>query len=627
MSEVAEPKNLVGIVRWKSPEATLATIHAWTGIKLNAAQLASEAIDKSVASAISFDAPVDAAIALDERGGDGFAPLTAFAIGVRSMDAARAAAKDLGAVTEIGPSEYKINLRHGKRKKDKPFCVLSASVGAAPARFVCGERERDVDGLRAYMTRTLPKRDFGPSDLHFEVRVAPVVDTYSELINQGLHMGAALLPRKLQIGEPSFDRAIDRMAAGLSDEIGAIAHDVDTLTFDLSMAPDKATTSTTLRLKGQTSWSAGNFASMAARSAPPPPMFWRLPASSTAALYQYPAEARRFEAVRNTVGELLDGWLQHDGMAAADRAALKALLEEKFLVDAPVVAGLGAFAAADAPAKPPAKPPAKGAAPPANDPLQAALAKAGWLLVGVGAPNQVPEFWKAAATAAGRPKVQAYFKDKLASLNSSGELDKYRAKQMTGFTFKSAPVPKELPKGSLAFELAVAHEAGPAEAPEKTAAARKPKAPPSFVKVQLLVVPENSQTWIALGGDKAELAKVVLASLEGAPESGTLATRQDVGAFRQTKLAEGGFFTLETILSSFVAPATWVDSSVAQDAQGAHSLLASAPNKGKTPIVTTEEIKTGDAMTVLIRTEIPKGVIEDAVLLAATSGLGPRSRP
>ena len=42
-------------------------------------QLASEAIDKSVAGALAFDAPVDAAVALDERGGaDGFAPLAAF---------------------------------------------------------------------------------------------------------------------------------------------------------------------------------------------------------------------------------------------------------------------------------------------------------------------------------------------------------------------------------------------------------------------------------------------------------------------------------------------------------------------------------------------------------------------
>jgi hypothetical protein len=431
-----------------------------------------------------------------------------------------------------------------------------------------------------------------------------------------------LLPRRLQIGEPSFDRAIDRMAAGVSDEIGALVHDLDTMTFDLAMAPEKATSTMTLRLKGQSSWSAGNLASLGARSAPPPPMFWRLPASTTAAVYGYRPEARRFEAVRNTMSELVDGWLQHDGMAAADRAAIKALLDEKFIVDAPVVAGLGAFAAVDAPAKPAAK----GTPAASSDALQAALAKAGWLIIGVGAPNQVPEFWKAASAAAGRPKIQTYLKDKLTEVNSNSELSRYQSKSVTGFTLKSAPVPKELPKGSLAFELTIAHDAAQADAKTVAVAARK-KGPASTVKVQLLVVPESGQTWLALGADKAQLAKTMLGVTEKAPESGTLASRQDVAFLRQTKLAEGGFFTLETFLTSFLAPATWVDADVAHNAQGAHSLLASTPNKGKSPIVISDEIKTGDALTVTFRTEVPKGVIEDAVLLAASAGLAAKARP
>src|SRR5260221_13420834 len=63
LSEVAEPKRLVGIVRWKSPSATLATIKDWTGVGVDAAQLAAEAIDKNLAGALAFDAPIDAPIA------------------------------------------------------------------------------------------------------------------------------------------------------------------------------------------------------------------------------------------------------------------------------------------------------------------------------------------------------------------------------------------------------------------------------------------------------------------------------------------------------------------------------------------------------------------------------------
>src|SRR5579859_774867 len=54
LSEVAEPKRLVGIMRWKSPSATLGTIKEWTGVGIDAAQLATEAIDKSLASALAF---------------------------------------------------------------------------------------------------------------------------------------------------------------------------------------------------------------------------------------------------------------------------------------------------------------------------------------------------------------------------------------------------------------------------------------------------------------------------------------------------------------------------------------------------------------------------------------------
>src|SRR5262249_41020685 len=156
-----------------------------------------------------------------------------------------------------------VNLRHRRRKSEKPFCVLTSSVGPTPGRFVCGQRERDVETLRSYLTRTLPKRDLGTADLHVEVHMAPVVDVYGPAIRQGLHMGAALAPRKLQIGEPTFDRAIERMASGLSDELGALVDDIDSASIDLTMAADGATGTGSLRLKGQQSWTAGTFASSA----------------------------------------------------------------------------------------------------------------------------------------------------------------------------------------------------------------------------------------------------------------------------------------------------------------------------------------------------------------------------
>jgi hypothetical protein len=348
-----------------------------------------------------------------------------------------------------------------------------------------------------------------------------------------------------------------------------------------------------------------------------------LPVAATGAVYEYVPEARRFEAIRHTAAELADGWLQHEGVAPADRTPIMSLFADKFLIDTPVVAAIGTFSSAAAvkatakSADKTGKDAAKSAKPAAVDPLQAALVKSGWLLVGVGAPNQAGEFVKTVAAVSSRPKIQAEVKDQLAALAPK---DETRTKWITGLALKAAAAPKELPKGSLAFELAIAHDA-PSEASAGAPATRKPKAQPAPAKVYLFVVPEASQTWLAFGADKAELTKIALAALEGAPESGTLAARQDISAFRQSKLAVGGFWTLEAMLHSLLAPASWADGEVAQNTQNADVLLATTPGKGKTPISCTEEITTGDGTNITVRTVVPKGVIEDAVLLAAGSGL------
>jgi hypothetical protein len=616
LSEVSEPKHLVGIIRWKNPEATLKTIYAWTGIRLSAPELAAEALDKNLAAALALDAPVDAAVSLDDRGGDTLMPFFAVSIGVRSVEQARTAAQGLGTVTEIGAGEYKVNLRGKKKRGDKPFCVLSAAAGGSPGRFVCGQHERDVEALRAFMTRTLPKRDFGSSDVHVELRMSPVVDVYGPAIHHGLHLVAALGPSKLQIGEPSFDRAIDRLTSGLTDELGAVVQDLDTLTFDLAMAPDKATAGGSLHFKGQQSWTTNTLANVATRSAPPPPMFWRLPATSTSAGYYYGPEARRFEAIRRLATDLLDGWLQHEGIVPADRTPLVSLFSDKFVVDSPWVMASGPFVT-EAPPKAAAKPSQ-------TDAWQNALAASGWYVVGVAAPNPIADFLKGASSATARPKIQALIKSKLASFHSGDESSADASKWPSGFTLKPATAPKELPKGSLAFELSISRPEPALEDGGKKAAKKGPPAP---AKVQVLVVSEASQTWIAVGSEKTQLAKTILAVTSTAPDSGTLTARQDIAALRSGKLAAASFTTLEAMVHSWSAPATWFDASAARDASTKESLLSATPNKGKTPMVSTADVKTGDGVTWTVRVDVPKGVIEDAVILAASSGLASLARP
>jgi hypothetical protein len=611
IAEPAEPSHVVGLVRWRSPNATLDTVYKWTGIKLNGADLAAQMLDSGLAGALAFDAPVDAVVALDPKNTTEI-PLMAVSVGVASIDGARRAFQAMGPVTEVRSGEFRVSLRQGKKKSDKASCLLLSARGPAPGRVVCGRRDRDVDALRGYMARTLPERDFGAADVHLELHAPPVVDVYAPMINQGLNVGAALARRKLELGEPTFDRALGVAATGISDELRALLGDLDTFSMDLGLAPERATGSFALRMKGQQSWTSGTLAAQAPHAAAAPAMFWSLPATALAASYAYPPEHHRFDAIRHTLGELLDGYLAHEGVGPGDRAPLLALFDDKYANDSAWVSASGRFE------KEPTKSAPKGA--PA-DPLQAAFDGFGWYLGGIATPNQTADLLKNFAAATSRPKLQAMLRAKLGDLLSGEEAREGAAALPTGLTFKPTAIPKELPKGSLAFELTVLREATPAKgAAAKKSAAQKP-APPA--KLQAFVVPESARTWIIFGADKAELVKTMLAATEGAPASGKLGSRADLAPMKDGKYTAASFTTMQSLMESILGGFSRLslDPDVQKNAAETRANLETTPNRGKTPILLTSEVALENGVTWRGRFDVPKGVIEDAIVLAASSRL------
>src|SRR4051812_3558258 len=184
VAEVAEPSHVIGVMRWKSPKDTLDIIYQWVGVHLNPSDLASDPLEKKLAEMANTDAPVDLVVALDPKSNSlDKEPMAALSIGVRSLEEVRKAGLAAGVLTELRPGEYKLAPK--KAKRDRSYCVLRAAVGVAPARVVCGHHERDIEALLPYMTRTLPKRDLGPSDVHLEFRMPPVLDMYGPTIQQG----------------------------------------------------------------------------------------------------------------------------------------------------------------------------------------------------------------------------------------------------------------------------------------------------------------------------------------------------------------------------------------------------------------------------------------------------------
>ena len=131
-----------------------------------------------------------------------------------------------------------------------------AAAGPAPARIVCGDRERDVDALAPYLARTVPRTAPPASDVHAEVRLSVLERRYGSLLDQSLRLGADLGPSQFQVGQPEFDRALTDAVHGVADEISTLARDLGSFAVDVALRPDDATAEATLSFTGKRSWSA-----------------------------------------------------------------------------------------------------------------------------------------------------------------------------------------------------------------------------------------------------------------------------------------------------------------------------------------------------------------------------------
>jgi hypothetical protein len=601
-SEVAEPATLVGLVRWKSPQATLDTVSQWLGLHLSAAELAAEAIDRGVAETLRFDAPVDAAVALDpDPNARDEIPLFAVAVGVRSIEDARRAAAPS---TEISPGRYRVQMVRGKRKGELPFCVLSAAAGPAPARVVCGRRERDVEVLAPYLTRTAPRRDLGPSDLHAELRAAPLFSTYGTVIDRGLRMGAAFVPRQFEVGEPAFDRVLGRIALGVSDELGSVAADLDGLVVDLAVQPERAHLEFAFRFRGHQSWTASLLSSQASKSGAPPPLFFHLPRQATSASFAVSAETRRFDGIRHALGELVDGWLLHEGLDTPDRAAVDELFSDKYTTDAAWANASGSF-------EPTASAPTQKSKGPA--PATRSADEPGWYMLGIDAPNQAVDFVKRFAAALGRPKIQAYIKAKLALVNGK------TGPTPSPVTLKPVPSPKELPKGSLDYEVSIGRSAWEAASPPKPArAANDADKSAPILRLHLLVVPvSGGPTFLLLGSDRAQLSALARAAADHPDEGQTLASRAELAALKDEKVVGAGFTTLAALIEP------WYGSFLPYAAAGRdkRNVLLATPNKGQTSIIIRSRLTANDAIVLTTDFTVPRGAIEDGIIFVTTSSL------
>lgn len=608
LSPAPEPADVVGTVRWKNPMATFTTAAQGAGAPAQVvdagARVAVEAIlheamrgmvnAHELAPLVALDAPVDAVMTLDpsQKKRD---VVMAMSIGLTSLEGAKRAAEGVAPLIEIAPSMWKIG---GKEPGREGACAIAASVGSAPARLVCGRKDKDIVALGPYLARTLPTSPSTDSDMHGELRFAPIDARYGEMLRQILPSLPALAKNQAAIGEPTFDRALVEGATGLADELGAIATDLDKITFDVGVSSTAGVTAQgSLVLRNNHSWLAGTLAERADRAGPPPAIFWRAPKDSDAAFWGRAADPSRYSAILRVLRTLGEGALAKMKVGTpADRKALVDLIQLPLSKDTTTVQASGHID----PKRPSAKPTAQEAFDGMLSPW------IGWNLMGF---DEGP----AAITKTIKNMVGVYNRATLlAPLKKEMKQD---AKMLP--TVKTVAAPPQLGAGGLDVEIKSSGIESPF--PPRGDGPRG-KAETLSVALHLLVMADGKQTWVALGMNRDELVKRLLQVRLGAPESGTLSARAGLEPLKSGAIMTGGFFTLAPILKAAAASADWIGPMANKppppEVQRALAVIGTVPNHGETPMFLTTRTTAASPIHADIAIRLPKGAIDDLTSLA-----------
>ena len=615
LAPVAEPVDVIGLVRWKSPSVDINNLGSCSNIpggvldqlpriglgKAFQKSFRDQVDGAELAGLVALDAPVDAVVTLDGSSRSP-KPVFAVAIGLTSLEGAKHAAGAKGALTEIVPGVWRI----GDKERRGLSCAVVVSSGATPARLVCGEREKDVTTLAPYLTRTLPTQAPASSDFHLEVRVAPIDTRFGDQLRQQLRALPILAQTQATIGEPDFDNALMASASALSDELGALVGDLDKLQVDATL--DKTTcltSSTALQMRGKASWLVNTLIDRTDRSGPPPAIFWRAPRDASSVYYGRGSDPSRYTEILRTLRAMLVGGMKKlDVGSDADRKALADLVALPLSKDTNTMSASGHSGAA-------APKPGAGLKPgPASHVVTSAglastFANLGWTVVGFDD---------------GADAVTKQLKDFVAVYNRKGLRDPL--KKALGDdaaylpTVKIVAAPAALGKGTLAVEvkfdlpddsvdsIIARGSPGPKSKPAKVITK-------TTLTFHLLLVTEGKTAWFGFGVNRDDVVKHMLMSKSGSPDSETIASRPGLEPLKSGKNMSGGFFTLNTFLKALEGGiSTGLADQPAQLAE-AKRVMSQIPNKGETPIFLTSTTTGGATPRTELKVEMTKGSFED----------------
>lgn len=584
-----ERLQIAAQIHARNLETTLAVVKDYVPVPLKPESALTE-IFGDFGRQVSLSAPASFIAALDPQSGDTPAPpLWAFSVGLRSLDEAQRAAQGAGFVTDGKPGAQKLSLQVQNHKLP---CYLSGVPGGA-ARLSCSKQERDRDLLGPHLARLSPPQQ--SSDLHAEVAVDTVVRTYDSAWQRLLGMMGLLVPQRLQLGEPAFDRALTDATQALVGQVQAMSRDLQTLSADLTLTKAGVDARLAYRLSGKASWWGQADAEAASRPATgAPPIFWTLPSDVTSGSFQT-TDSKYARQMLTLLLPLLDGFLTHDGLPPADRQALMSSLN-KLAESIPTGPTSSALVTGKADQTV--------AAPGTGFDAPSLFGNAFYLITSDGPADWLTTSMKSIVAAFNRPGVQNYLRAKWKKLDPTGTMP----------TFKIDPVPKSVGAGALGLALS-GNLAALVKNPGKPISPR-----PRPMTVHLVVVPGDGRTWMALGADRPTLLRRISEQAK-LPPTRTLAQRGGLEVLREPAVRSGGFTSLVSLasyLDAALASSTRRDPGRSDRIQSSAQLFSMAPHHGEVPMtyLLRPDKSGGKGLSSEILVQVPRMVIEDIAALA-----------
>jgi hypothetical protein len=577
--------------RFAKPETTIGTVGQWAGFPVRVRDLLPPTL-RGLDKVIAWDAPVEAAVALDPLGeGKVPTPLAVFSVGLTSLDAALDFARKQGdAAPRVRPGVYRL-------EDSGPLnCLLSVAIGSAPARIICGKRRKDVDGLGAYAARGLPIQPAGEAQFEINMFAEPLQRRYAGEIASG-RMLVGILLRQFQLDSPRFDRALSDAAYGLMDELVAFTKDLESLRIEGKV--DAQTNALDLsfveKFRGSTSWLVQAQKELAARAAPPPPQFLRMPQDSTMALFGIATKPELSAPIGRTLGELLEGYLEYKKFNPRTREEWKRAVESFFALDGQNYAT--AFGSLPGPLS-------------KEKERRAVEGRIGWIVSGLTLDTKKYEAFLTGLLNVFTSRELRQMLEEEHGLKDN-DWPKYRVKPLQVPGFKTAGKLYELTLSSnfigLFDEKKLASMAASIDAGGDTwTPPSKPKLPKAYkIPIYIVVVNDGALTWAGASTDQKVLLEKFRITHDD--KAATLSTRPGLDDVRKTAAVTGGFATLRYILDG-------LDSTGRPEMA---NLASKIPNHGETPIpFWASSGSDGTATTVSVKVRLADKVVADIAAMA-----------